>query len=123
VFSVKDPMPLADPPATVNYAGAGGVSIQVKTAGRVLIRVPYSPWLSIVDEQGKKVKPPQETEESEAREDGPKTYLNLNGCLLKAEEDAEGDEWTELLAPEPGVYHLAAPYGLVRGTPCPDELR
>ena len=64
-----------------------------------------------------------EIEESEAREDGPKTYLNLNGCLLKAEEDGEGDEWTELLAPEPGVYRLAAPYGLARGTPCPDELR
>jgi hypothetical protein len=123
VFSVKDPMPLADPPATVNYAGAGGVSIQVETAGRVLIRVPYSPWLSIVDEKGKKVKGPRETEESQAREDGPKTYLNLNGCLLKAEEDGEGDEWTELLAPEPGVYRLAAPYGLPRGTPCPDELR
>ncbi|MFI9588443.1 MFS transporter [Streptomyces sp. NPDC052236] len=123
VFSVKDPMPLADPPATVNYAGAGGVSIQVETAGRVLIRVPYSPWLSIVDEKGEKVKGPRETEESQAREDGPKTYLNLNGCLLKAEEDGEGDEWTELLAPEPGVYRLAAPYGLPRGTPCPDELR
>lgn len=125
LFAVKDPIPLADPPATVDEAAAGELTIQVKSAGRVLIRVPYSPWLSIVDEDGKKVEPPQETAQSQAREDedGPKTFVNEHGCLLRAEENAEGDEWTELLAPEPGVYRLAAPYQLPRGTPCPDELR
>ncbi|MFK4224090.1 MFS transporter [Streptomyces sp. NPDC019890] len=123
LFAVKDPIPLADPPATVAHAGAGELTIEVKKAGRVLIRVPYSPWLSIVDQQGKKVKGPQETQESKEREDGPKAFTNLHGCLLKAEEDTEGDEWTELLAPAPGVYRLAAPYQLPRGTPCPDELR
>ncbi|MFE6131511.1 MFS transporter [Streptomyces sp. NPDC056437] len=123
LFAVKDPMPLADPPATVDHAGAGDLTIQVKTAGRVLIRVPYSPWLSIVDEDGKKVEGPQETQASKLREDGPKSFTNPNGCLIKVEQDAEGDEWTELLAPRPGVYRLAAPYGLQRGTACPDELR
>lgn len=59
LFAVKDPMPLADPPATVDHAGAGDLTIQVKTAGRVLIRVPYSPWLSLVDEDGKKVEGPR----------------------------------------------------------------
>lgn len=123
LFAVKNPMPLADPPATVQHAGAGELTIQVRTAGRVLIRVPYSPWLSIVDEQGKKVEGPQETEESKARADGPKTFVNPNGCLLKAGKDVDGDEWTELLAPAPGLYRLAAPYQLPRGTACPDELR
>ncbi len=123
LFAVKDPMPLADPPATVDHAGAGDLTIQVKTAGRVLIRVPYSPWLSLVDEDGKKVEGPQETEASKLREDGPKSFTNPNGCLIKVEQDTEGDEWTELLAPRPGVYRLAAPYGLQRGTACPDELR
>ncbi|WP_406304458.1 MFS transporter [Streptomyces sp. NBC_00885] len=125
LFRVKDPMPLADPPATVDRAGAGELTIQVKTAGRVLIRIPYSPWLSIVDEHGKKVKGPQETEASKKRddEDEAKTFVNRHGCLFKAQEDSEGDEWTELLAPAPGVYRLAAPYQLPRGTPCPDELR
>ncbi|TQK45198.1 hypothetical protein FBY35_6751 [Streptomyces sp. SLBN-118] len=125
LFEVKDPMPLADPPASVDRAGAGELTIQVKTAGRVLIRIPYSPWLSIVDEQGKKVKSPEETEASKKRDDkdDPKTFVNRHGCLFKAQEDAEGDEWTELLAPAPGVYRLAAPYQLPRGTPCPDELR
>ncbi|WRQ83542.1 MFS transporter [Streptomyces sp. MUM 178J] len=123
LFAVEAPRPLADPPATVDHAGAGELRITVKSAGRALIRVPYSPWLSLVDENGKGVEPPQETRESREREDGPKSYVNLHGCLLEAEEDEAGDEWTELLAPEPGVYRLAAPYQIPRGTPCPEELR
>nr|WP_243870185.1 MFS transporter [Streptomyces liangshanensis] len=123
LFAVEDPMPLADPPATVDRAGAGELTIHVKTAGRVLIRIPYSPWLGLVDADGKSVLPPQETEASKADDDGPKVYTNPNGCLMKTEEDAEGDEWTELLAPRPGVYRLAAPYQLPRGTGCPEELR
>jgi hypothetical protein len=123
LFAVKDPRPLADPPATVDRAGAGELTIHVKRAGRVLIRIPYSPWLGLVDEEGRSVVPPQETVESRADGDGPKDYTNPNGCLLKAEENAEGDEWTELLAPRPGVYRLAAPYQLPRGTGCPEELR
>ncbi|MER8067334.1 MFS transporter [Streptomyces sp. NPDC094034] len=123
LFAVKDPMPLADPPATVDRAGAGELTIHVKSAGRVLIRIPYSPWLGLVDEEGKSVLPPQETAASKADEDGPNVYTNPNGCLLKAETNVEGDEWTELLAPRPGVYRLAAPYQLPRGTGCPEELR
>ncbi|MFD7441838.1 MFS transporter [Streptomyces sp. NPDC059909] len=124
LFAVRDPMPLADPPATVDRAGAGELTIRVRSAGRVLIRIPYSPWLGLVDEEGRSVPEPEETEASKARpDDEPRTYVNVAGCLLKAEEDAEGDEWTELLAPRPGVYRLAAPYQLPRGTPCPQELR
>ncbi|MFF1417954.1 MFS transporter [Streptomyces sp. NPDC058280] len=123
LFAVDDPMPLADPPATVDRAGAGELTIHVKSAGRVLIRIPYSPWLGLVDEEGSSVVPPQETEASQADEDGPKVFTNPNGCLMKAGENADGDEWTELLAPRPGVYRLAAPYQLPRGTACPEELR
>ncbi|MEU5979629.1 MFS transporter [Streptomyces sp. NPDC047315] len=124
VFEVKDPVPMADSSATVETADASELRIQVTDPGRVLIRVPYSPWLSIVDENGKRVKGPEETEESKRRDDGePKSYVNLNGCLIKAEKDAEGDEWTELLAPHAGTYRIAGPYDVPRGTPCPDELR
>ncbi|MGW7369082.1 MFS transporter [Streptomyces sp. NPDC054841] len=127
LFAVRNPMPLADPPATVDRAGAGELTIHVKTAGRVLIRIPYSPWLGLVDEEGRSVEQPKETEASkrmrEDDSDAPKRFVNVSGCLMKAEEDAAGDEWTELLAPRPGVYRLAAPYQLPRGTPCPEELR
>ncbi|MFB9557360.1 MFS transporter [Streptomyces roseoviridis] len=129
LYEVTNPTPLADPPAEVQRAEANEVVIRLDAPGRVRIRVPYSPWLALLDEQGAKIEPPQETEASKkAREESetelPKVFANEHGCLLKAEPDAEGDEWTELLAPKPGTYRLAAPYKLFpRGTTCPDELR
>ncbi|MEW2164024.1 MFS transporter [Streptomyces sp. NPDC007084] len=124
LFAVTDPAPLAEPNAVVDRAEQGELTIEVKKAGRVLIRIPYSPWLSIVDADGKSLKPPQETRASKERAEGTaKTYDNLNGCLTPTEETAAGDKWTELLAPKPGTYRLAAPYQLPRGTPCPEELR
>ncbi|MFF2651869.1 MFS transporter [Streptomyces sp. NPDC058045] len=127
LYAVRDPVPLAEPPAVVERAEQGELIIEVKRAGRVLIRIPYSPWLGLIDGHGKSVTPPKETEASRrARERDdtvPKTYDNPNGCLMETEEDDAGDKWTELLAPAPGVYRLAAPYQLPRGTPCPKELR
>ncbi|MFF3709381.1 MFS transporter [Streptomyces phaeochromogenes] len=127
LFQVTDPTPMADPPAVVDRAEQGELTIEVKRAGQVLIRIPYSPWLGLVDAEGKSVKPPQETEESKRlREDDdelPKTYENVNGCLMETEEDVNGDKWTELLAPRAGTYRLAAPYQLPRGTGCPEEMR
>ncbi|PBC62730.1 hypothetical protein BKI49_15825 [Streptomyces sp. Tue6028] len=124
LFAVTDPVQLAEPDAVVERAEQGEMTIEVKKAGRILIRVPYSPWLSIVDDKGKSLQPPQETEESKHREDStPKTYDNLNGCLMPTEETPAGDKWTELLAPKPGTYRLAAPYQLPRGTPCPEDMR
>ncbi|MGW2045066.1 MFS transporter [Streptomyces sp. NPDC001858] len=124
LFRVTDPAPLAEPNAVVQRAEQGEMTITVRKAGRILIRIPYSPWLSVVDAQGKSLKPPQETDASKDRAEGePKTYDNVNGCLFETEEDAEGDQWTMLVAPQAGVYRLAAPYQLPRGTPCPDELK
>ncbi|MBJ7906719.1 MFS transporter [Streptomyces sp. DSM 110735] len=124
LFRVTDPVPLAEPNAVVLRAEQGEMTLKVSRAGRVLIRIPYSPWLSVVDEHGKPLKPPQETEASKERADGvPKTYVNVSGCLAETPQDAEGDAWTVLLAPRAGTYHLAAPYQLPRGTPCPQELK
>ncbi|MEV0182413.1 MFS transporter [Streptomyces sp. NPDC050625] len=124
LFKVTDPASLAEPDAVVDRAEQGELTIEVRHAGRILIRIPYSPWLSIVDAQGKSLKPPQETQASKHRAEGmPKTYDNVNGCLMETEQDAQGDKWTMLLAPKAGTYRLAAPYQLPRGTPCPDELK
>ncbi|MEV7385222.1 MFS transporter [Streptomyces sp. NPDC091215] len=124
LFKVTDPIPLAEPNAVVDSAEQGELTIEVHKAGRILIRIPYSPWLSIVDAKGKSLKPPQETQASKHRAEGrPKTYVNVNGCLAETPEDAKGDKWTMLLAPKAGTYRLAAPYQLPRGTPCPDELK
>ncbi|MFE0457444.1 MFS transporter [Streptomyces sp. NPDC058914] len=124
LFRVTDPAPLAEPNAVVQRAAQGEMTVDVRRAGRILIRIPYSPWLSIVDAEGRSLKPPQETEASKQRAEGePRTYENVHGCLFETEEDAEGDKWTMLVAPEAGTYRLAAPYQLPRGTPCPDELK
>ncbi|WP_443074727.1 MFS transporter [Streptomyces sp. NBC_01431] len=122
LYAVDSPTPLADPPATVKHAGEGELTVEVRSPGKVLIRVPYSPWLKLVDDKGKGVEPPQETAESKLRGHGPKSFTNVNGCLRKAPQDGSGDEWTELLAPKPGTYRVAAPYSIPRGTGCPTEL-
>jgi hypothetical protein len=118
LFRVTDPTPLAEPDAVVDRAEQGEMTLQVRKAGRILIRIPYSPWLSIVDEDGKSLKPPQVVSSGP-----PKQYRNVNGCLTETPEDANGDKWTMLIAPRAGTYRLAAPYQLPRGTPCPDELK
>ncbi|MEV6169347.1 MFS transporter [Streptomyces sp. NPDC051954] len=124
LFQVTDPTSIAEPNAVVERTEQTELTMKVTVPGRILVRIPYSPWLSIVDAEGKKLKPPQETEASKDRPDGTaKTYNNLNGCLMEADEDADGDKWTVLLAPKAGTYRLGAPYVLPRGTPCPDELR
>ncbi|WP_253195576.1 MFS transporter [Streptomyces sp. JHA26] len=124
LFQVTDPAPLAEPDAVVQRAEQGEWTIDVREAGPVLIRMPYSPWLSLVDADGEKLKPPQETEASEDRpEDSPKTFDNVSGCLTETEETVDGDTWTVLIAPKAGTYRLAAPYGFSRGTPCPDEMK
>ncbi|MFB7779402.1 MFS transporter [Streptomyces bauhiniae] len=124
LYRVTDPAPMAEPNAVVRRAEQGEMTLDVSKPGRVLVRVPYSPWLSVVDEHGKSLAPPQETEESKGRPEGsPKSFVNVNGCLRETPVDASGDRWTVLLAPKAGTYHLAAPYQLPRGTHCPDELK
>jgi hypothetical protein len=123
LFRVTDPAPLAAPNAVVERAEQGEMTMRVSKPGRVLIRIPYSPWLSIVDAEGKKLDPPQETEASRDLPEGEaKSYDNVNGCLMETAEDPLGDKWTLLVAPKAGTYRLAAPYTLPRGTPCPEEL-
>nr|WP_229850053.1 MFS transporter [Streptomyces termitum] len=128
LYEVRGATPLADAPAEVQRAAENEVVLRLDRPARVRIRIPYSPWLALMDENGGKLEPPRETEESKrARDESetelPKVFANEDGCLLKAEPDAEGDEWTELVAPKAGTYRLAAPYKLSRGTACPEELR
>ncbi|WUC83752.1 MFS transporter [Streptomyces sp. NBC_00536] len=130
LFKVDRPTALVSGPATVVRAGADELVVDVRQSGRVLVRIPHSPWLGLVDAAGKPVAPPQETETSKARSAAapkgagkvPREYANTAGCLFKAEPDDSGDVWTELLVPAPGEYRVAAKYQLPRGTPCPEEL-
>ncbi|MFD3872573.1 MFS transporter [Streptomyces sp. NPDC058623] len=124
LFQVQDPGSLVAGPAKVVRAGADQMVIDVERPGRVLVRIPHSPWLGLVDATGKPVLPPQETFASRARGASatPKEYANTAGCLFKAAPDDAGDVWTELLVPAPGQYRVSAKYQIPRGTPCPEPL-
>ncbi|MFJ6993652.1 MFS transporter [Streptomyces sp. NPDC003090] len=107
LFAVRDAKPLAGPAATVERAAPDRITLRVDKPGTVLVKVPHSPWLSLVDQHGDRLRPPQEGASTNAP------------CLRKAARTADGDEWTELHAPTPGTYHLASPYTpFPRGTPC-----
>jgi hypothetical protein len=96
VYRVTDPLPLAEGPATVRKAGPEEITIEVHKAGPVMVRVPWSPWLSILNTR------------------------TAAGCLTPKDAPTEGKnlQWTTLHAPGPGEYRLGARYKMPRGTPC-----
>lgn len=127
LYKVENAVPMADPPAEVERAAAGQVKITVREEGAVLVRIPWSPWLGLVDVDGERVPPPKDLDK------------NRNGCLRPAdptvgaentpvsdadeidEDESPVDQWTLLEAPVPGTYRIAAPYQFPRGTACPGK--
>ncbi|MFC4783838.1 MFS transporter [Nocardioides sp. MAHUQ-72] len=118
LYAVQEPTPLADPPAVVTSFTAAQVVIRMPRAGEVLVRIPDSPWLSLVDEEGQPLPGP-------VSPGAGLPAVNVNGCLSEAEQPhlpgEAVDKWTVLHAPRAGTYRIAAPYKLPRGTSCPDE--
>lgn len=49
LYRVTDAVPMADPPATVERADDGEVDLSMPAVGWVLVRVPWSPWLGVLD--------------------------------------------------------------------------
>ena len=115
LYQVTDATPLADPPAKVESFGPAELELYLPRAADVLVRVPYSPWLALVDADGSPIPAPT------AIQDGGEP-LNIDGCLARWKQpESEGDDdvWTELRAPAAGIYRIAAPYTVHRGTACP----
>ncbi|GAA2597400.1 MFS transporter [Streptomyces lienomycini] len=118
MYAVRKPTPLAEPNATLADAAQDHVTVTVDRAGPVRLRVPYSPWLVLVDSRGHRI------EGTDAAE-GTGGPARTGGCLKKEEQETDGggpqDTWTVLLAPRAGTYRIEADYALPRGTPCPEE--
>ncbi|MEO5853978.1 MAG: MFS transporter [Nocardioides sp.] len=123
LYEVKRPAPLADAPAVVVRFDEAGVVLMLPAAATVVVRIPASPWLSLVDAAGTALQPTPS-----AGPDSEDAYLD--GCLGvtvpdepdPADPDAPQPEvWTVLHAPRAGVYRIAAPYKLPPGTACPEE--
>ncbi|MBP0455659.1 MFS transporter [Kitasatospora sp. RG8] len=47
LYRFTDALPLADPPAEVTHADAARVELTLSAPGPVVVRVPWSPWLSV----------------------------------------------------------------------------
>ncbi|WP_395655967.1 MFS transporter [Nocardioides sp.] len=121
LYQVRRATPLVSPPATVVAYDAAELTISTPRAGRIVVRIADSPWLSLVDANGDPI--PNATDTN--------TWYALGGatdpaCLsgLDADLTDEGaggprDDWLVLHAPAPGTYRIAAPYKLPRGTSCP----
>jgi hypothetical protein len=119
LYQVADPTPLAEPPAEVTSFDATEVVLSVPSPGTMLVRVPYSPWLSLIDATGN----PLEAPDFNTAGTSP---VSDKGCLspeVRATGAGQSEVvWTQLHAPVPGVYRIAAPYTLPRGTTCPTDL-
>jgi hypothetical protein len=105
LFEVADPTPLTSAPGSVLGSDADGVTVVMPRAGSTVLRVVWSPWLSIVDENGDRF-------EGSA----------LGGACVEPAPgpDSSSVGWAVLRVTEPGTYRVGAPYALPRGTPCPD---
>ena len=108
LYAVEDPRPLVDPPGQLVSFDAAQVTVRVAYPAKVWVRIPTSPWLTLLDDGGHPVAAPETLDENE------------NGCLsvLRVPGTPE-DDWVVLDAPRRGIYRIAAPYSLRRGTPCP----
>ena len=59
LYAVSHPTPLADPPAVVTHFDAAEVELYMPRAGTVVVRIPESPWLSLLDAQGRRFHRPR----------------------------------------------------------------
>jgi hypothetical protein len=103
LYEVKRPAPIASAGATLESWDAAGLVVRMPEAGSTVLRIAWSPWLSIVDEQGRRVAESQ-----------------LQGSCLRPlpSDGSRRFSWVELYAAQPGVYRIEAPYAVPRGTPC-----
>ncbi|WP_436533298.1 MFS transporter [Actinoplanes sp. HUAS TT8] len=91
VYQVEGTDPLASTPATVTYAGPAAVTVHLPEAGTTLLRIAWSPWLTV------------------------------HGVGARAACLTQKGSWTELVAQAAGTYTVEARYTLDRGTPCPER--
>jgi hypothetical protein len=105
VYEVVHPTALASAPATFVGSDAVGLTVRMPTAGSTVLRIAWSPWLTLVDDAGRRLEEPE----------------LAGACLAPVPStDNRPVSFVVLTVAQPGVYRVAAPYSLTRGTPCPD---
>jgi hypothetical protein len=103
LYEVTRPTPMTTGPGTLVSWDSAAITVEMPEAGTTLVRVAWSPWLSIVEEDGSSV-----------------SHESLAGsCLAQQPRGSREYSWVVLRAARPGTFRIAAPYVLPRGTPCP----
>jgi hypothetical protein len=119
LYRVSDQVPLADAPAQVLRFSASEVVVSVPRPGSFRLRIPYSPWLSLIGSGGQVLPAPHRHGSARA--------VDVDGCFSTVVEPATADggaeKWTVLEAPHAGTYRISTPYNLPRGTPCGEQAR
>ena len=105
LYEVARPAPMASGPGRLVAWDAAGVTVHMPVAGSTVLRLVWSPWLSVEDQDGHRGRDPA-----------------LDGtCVSQLSGTASSPvSWVVLRAARPGTYRVEAPYELPRGTPCPE---
>ncbi|MBZ5735935.1 MFS transporter [Nocardioides sp. TRM66260-LWL] len=127
LYEVSDPTPLVSAPARVVSFDAGGLVLTTPRAARIIVRIPASPWLSLVDSAGDPLPGPKPRAGGVAVTPPAIGPMLSQACLTDVEEaraapGADGgvrDNWVIVDAPAAGQYRLGAPYRFPRGSECP----
>ncbi|HEY0889426.1 MAG TPA: MFS transporter [Nocardioides sp.] len=110
IYEVAEPTALVSAPAQLVKFDEAELVLFVVRPATIRTRIPTSPWLTLVDAEREPIPPPVSAAE------------NVNGCLsVELDPGPPAQEWVVLHAPRAGLYRIAAPYGLRRGTTCPAE--
>lgn len=111
LYKVSHPQPLVSRPAHLVDFDAAELVVDLATPATVTVRIPWSPWLTLVDDQGHTIKVDDQATSAP------------DGCLDEvAEPESPSDNWVQLRAPRPGLYRIASPYHLGDGSRCPPSL-
>jgi hypothetical protein len=87
---------------------AAMITISTPQAGTFTLRIPASPWLALVDADGKPI----------PGDDLGSACLSALNSDVTDETQEKKRNWVQLHAPAPGTYRISAPYKLPRGSSC-----
>lgn len=117
LYAVRRPAPLVSPPGRVVAYDAAELTVTTPRAARIVVRIAASPWLSLVDTDGRTIP----SGGAACLSDLWGEVGGLASGRAPAATDVREqrpDDWIVLHAPAAGTYTIAAPYKLPRGSSC-----
>jgi hypothetical protein len=114
IYRVRRPTPLVDEPGRVLDYDAAELTVGIPQPGDYVVRIAYSPWLTLVDENGQ----PANSDVRGSACLGPTTSSIWHGGDDEATRSSESPKWVALHVDAPGTYRLAGPYRVGGGSTC-----